>query len=121
MINPGEILSLDGKRWRLLRWHITRNFPTSWFNFPNRTTLNMELELMHELVVEQKEEYYIVCLFDNGAILPSDKPKVHKSIEKAQKEAHRLCKLHDKKFLILRADQLIEPVKKVVKTKSKKL
>lgn len=52
---------------------------------------------------------YIVCLSESDGLKPSDVPKQHYSESDAIKEAERLCKKHNQKFVVLKVVAEVEP------------
>lgn len=52
----------------------------------------------------EPQKCWIVCLFFGGQLLPSAMPKQHKSLHSAMTESKRLARLHDKAFVVLRAE-----------------
>lgn len=54
-------------------------------------------------------ERFIVCLLENGKLAPSDSPKIHATREKAEKEAERLCRLHNQEFVVLKVTASFKP------------
>jgi len=60
---------------------------------------------------------YIVCLSESDGIKPSDVPKQHYSEADAIKEAERLCKKHNQKFVVLKVVAEVSPMICPVTTK----
>lgn len=52
---------------------------------------------------------YIVCLSEPDGLKPSETPKQHYSEADAIKEAERLCKKHNQKFVVLKVVTEVEP------------
>lgn len=123
-INPFEMLSdktpieIDGKDYKII--HFGGEMRTGG---PNRQTITFEeiqpnvssgavslaeldskiAELNKPFIApKQKKGRYIVCLIENGALKPSESPKIHKTEESATKEASRLCKKHNQMFVVLK-------------------
>jgi len=54
-------------------------------------------------------ERFIVCLLENGKLVPSTEPKQHKTRESAENEAERLCRLYHQEFVVLRVVSAVKP------------
>lgn len=52
---------------------------------------------------------FIVSLLENGILQPSATPKIHNTIESAEMEAERLCKLHHQEFAVLQVVSAVKP------------
>ena len=52
---------------------------------------------------------YIVCLSESGNLAPSENPKQHDNELAATKEAQRLCRKHNQKFVVLKVVAEVEP------------
>jgi hypothetical protein len=61
-------------------------------------------------VAHNNQSQYIVCLTENGKLFPSEQPKIHKTEVSAMLEAGRLCRKHNKEFVVMRAFQKLVPV-----------
>ena len=52
---------------------------------------------------------YIVCLSESGNLAPSENPKQHDNELAATKEAQRLCRKHNQRFVVLKVVAEVEP------------
>lgn len=60
--------------------------------------------------MESNESHrFIVSLLENDMLEPSTNPKIHDSIESAEKEAERLCRLHNQEFVVLKVTASFKP------------
>jgi hypothetical protein len=66
----------------------------------------MSFSLFHAM---NQNTQYIVCLSESGNLKPSETPHQHDSELAAIKEAQRLCKKHNQKFVVLKVVAEVEP------------
>lgn len=60
-------------------------------------------------VIRCDADKFIVCLSESDGLKPADVPKQHYSESDAIKEAERLCKKHNQKFVVLKVVAEVEP------------
>ena len=58
---------------------------------------------------KEPETQYIVCLSESCNIAPSENPRQHDNELAATKEAQRLCRKHNQKFVVLKVIAEVEP------------
>lgn len=79
---------------------------------PRKTLIDTFTEtnaILADLPFVLKSSKFIVSLLENDILEPSVNPKIHDSIESAEKEAERLCRLHNQEFVVLKVTASFKP------------
>jgi len=73
------------------------------------TNLSSGTMTLEQLSMPKSNDKFIVCLSEPDGLKPSDVPKQHHSEADAIKEAERLCKKCNQKFVVLKVVAEVEP------------